>query len=724
MRKLLYSSFSFLLLIACLSGCIEDPDPAGGILNAALPSVVLSVEGMNATSITVKVEVSAENGAPVSVYGVCWTTSPDILPTIANDTLIAGRGKGSFTLTIDNLTPKTEYYLRPFATNIAGTGYPEGKTKVLTEEGLGKVRTLEVVDLTATTAECGGKIELTGELDIIERGIILKDLTNPLAEDAVRKIKIEMETDSFYCTVTDLKPATDYYVEAYVLDKLNRSYLVNETDSVKFTTFTGLPEIGEVKIEAEYESAELIAEILNIGNAPLQSRGFVFGTTENVDQEGDSLKIEVDQNGNNLGIFKVIVDELESNERYYVKAYASNAFGFVETETKYFYTKQDVPRLSFKLETFANGEAILTGKMEDSGRSPMSEIGICWNTTGVPEKDENKEVISLDGDHEFTFKLEKIVGGYTYYIRAYADNDYGTGYSDVIEFTAPARFTTQQADFKGDAGRNAASFIINNIFYLVGGDAGKVCTDQLITYNPSSVRWWELTPLPKEVGGVMELAACSHGETGYIMGGIDKDENVFEHFYTYDKRNNKWISYGVIPEKRYGGIGVSTPGLNSVYLIGGRNESKQNTSTIYQYAYGEWQEAVGTFKAEISNGVAFEYDKKLYVGLGSESRLWYTDISSGYISSSWEEAAVLDRVSSISTAVVYNENAYMIDSEGVIVELNLETHTWNKRGTFPKSGMLDYHMFVLQDKIYILGQSLHHGSMLITYDPVWDPVTD
>ncbi|MCD8193533.1 MAG: fibronectin type III domain-containing protein, partial [Tannerellaceae bacterium] len=242
MKKIVYSFFSFFLFIICLYGCIEDPHPGGGILNAALPSVTLSIEGVTATSVTVKIEVEAENGAPVSQCGVCWTTAEDLLPTIANDTLVAGNSKGSFTVTIPNLLPDQKYYLRPFATNSVGTNYTEEKREIITQDGLGIVSTLQVINITATSAECGGKIELQGEIDIAERGIILEDISTAGIE--TRWEKIDMETDSFYHTISDLKPSTSYYVKAYVKDILNRLYISNDPDSVKFDTPDGLPVLG------------------------------------------------------------------------------------------------------------------------------------------------------------------------------------------------------------------------------------------------------------------------------------------------------------------------------------------------------------------------------------------------------------------------------------------------------------------------------------------------
>lgn len=65
----------------------------------------------------------------------------------------------------------------------------------------------------STSVQCGGMITRQGEAEIEERGIYLMLNPEPSASDST--IRIDMEADSFYCTISDLKPETTYYVRAY-----------------------------------------------------------------------------------------------------------------------------------------------------------------------------------------------------------------------------------------------------------------------------------------------------------------------------------------------------------------------------------------------------------------------------------------------------------------------------------------------------------------------------
>ncbi|NCC88359.1 MAG: DUF1566 domain-containing protein, partial [Clostridia bacterium] len=59
--------------------------------------------------------VTNNGGSAVTAQGLCWSTTPN--PTTANNTTT------SFTAVMASLSPNTTYYVRAYATNIAGTGY-------------------------------------------------------------------------------------------------------------------------------------------------------------------------------------------------------------------------------------------------------------------------------------------------------------------------------------------------------------------------------------------------------------------------------------------------------------------------------------------------------------------------------------------------------------------------------------------------------------------------
>jgi hypothetical protein len=62
-----------------------------------------------------------DGGAAITASGVCWSTSPS--PTIADNNTTFATSSGTFPSIVNGLLTNTTYYVRSYATNIAGTAY-------------------------------------------------------------------------------------------------------------------------------------------------------------------------------------------------------------------------------------------------------------------------------------------------------------------------------------------------------------------------------------------------------------------------------------------------------------------------------------------------------------------------------------------------------------------------------------------------------------------------
>jgi len=77
---------------------------------------------------------------------------------------------------------------------------------------------------------------------------------------------------------------------------------------------------------------------------------------------------------------------------------------------------------------------ITGGYILSDGGTPVTQRGVCWNTTGTPTIDDPKTEDG-GGSGGFTSNVTGLTVGITYYVRAYATNNVGTGYGDPISFT-------------------------------------------------------------------------------------------------------------------------------------------------------------------------------------------------------------------------------------------------------------------------------------------------
>lgn len=96
---------------------------------AVLPTITTTlISELNFNAATSGGNISSDGGGAITKRGVCWSTKPS--PTIADSSLVSGTGSGNFTSKLSNLKSGTNYYVRAYATNTAGTAYGNELTLV------------------------------------------------------------------------------------------------------------------------------------------------------------------------------------------------------------------------------------------------------------------------------------------------------------------------------------------------------------------------------------------------------------------------------------------------------------------------------------------------------------------------------------------------------------------------------------------------------------------
>jgi len=87
----------------------------------SLASLSTTLVELKSNSAIVSGDITLDGNATIIQKGICWSISPN--PTIDDNKTNDGTGTGTFTTNLDNLTPNTTYYIRAYATNLAGTAY-------------------------------------------------------------------------------------------------------------------------------------------------------------------------------------------------------------------------------------------------------------------------------------------------------------------------------------------------------------------------------------------------------------------------------------------------------------------------------------------------------------------------------------------------------------------------------------------------------------------------
>ena len=123
-NKLLYLATIALTFISCEQ-------------KATFPTVITGDAIVYATAKTVQMNgyVESDGGEVVTERGICYVTSSSgVVPTISNNVVSAGSGKGSFSAILERVEPGT-YTYRAYATNDIGTSYGDIKYFKMTTSG-------------------------------------------------------------------------------------------------------------------------------------------------------------------------------------------------------------------------------------------------------------------------------------------------------------------------------------------------------------------------------------------------------------------------------------------------------------------------------------------------------------------------------------------------------------------------------------------------------------
>ena len=198
--KLLFTTI--LTGILFLSSCIKDPTLA--VLNTD-PVTEITVSTAKLAGV-----ITDDGGAEVTARGFCWGLLAN--PTIQDDIKPSGTGTGTFSATIENLQPNTQYYARAYAENSVGVAYGN-EIVFVTSTAAPAVTTTPISNITASSAVSGGNITYDGGGSIIGRGVCWSITPEPDLNDFFTSDGTG--SASFSSTMTNLTPATTYYVRAY-----------------------------------------------------------------------------------------------------------------------------------------------------------------------------------------------------------------------------------------------------------------------------------------------------------------------------------------------------------------------------------------------------------------------------------------------------------------------------------------------------------------------------
>ena len=404
------------------------------------PTVVTNaVTNITQTTALCSGNVTSNGGAAVTAKGMCWSTTQN--PTISNSHSTDGTGEGEYTSKLTNLSPKTTYYVRAYATNSMGTNYGE-QVMFTTNEEIDKptVITKSVGNITQTSAQCGGEVTDDGGTPVTSKGVCWSTAQNPTINNS--HTSDGSGDGDFISNITGLSANTTYYVRAYATNSEGTSY--GEQKSFTTLEYFELPTVTTYSVSSIMQTtASCGGYVSDDGGANVTAKGVCWSTLQN-----PTISDNITNDGTGEGAFTSTMTGLEAVTTYYVRAYATNSEGTSYGEERSFTTSPYLPTvITYPVTQFTESTATFEGNVVSDGGAEVTSRGFCWSTTENPTVNDSVSTENGNGIGEFYAEISNLIATVTYYVRAYATNSEGTSYGEQMIFTTLSTGTINDYEY-------------------------------------------------------------------------------------------------------------------------------------------------------------------------------------------------------------------------------------------------------------------------------------
>lgn len=384
-----------------------------------------TVKNIGITNALMGGEITYDGGKAVTDRGLCFSLNK--APTIKDLKISVGDGEGKFAIVASQLKENILYYVRAFAINSIGVAYGNERNFTTLDFRLVKLKTNPASEIGMFLATLNGEVFDDGGGHIMERGFLMSLSPNPSLSDmkfaSSQNIVGPMKT-----VVTELIDYTTYYYRSFAKNEKGYSLgnvLSFTTLDIKFPEIVTMPATNVSFTLANFE-----AEVKYDGGVPILERGFCFSTQPNPTIQDNKYLISGE-----LGVFKLVMTELQPGTLYYVRSFAKNRkglqYGNQVSFTTVAYTAPTV--ITQDVGQITTRSAQVNGQVTDEGNTLVTERGFCFGQNQNPSNTDQKVDLG-SGLGGFSYNFSGLSEGTTYYVRAFAINKKGIFYGEEKSF--------------------------------------------------------------------------------------------------------------------------------------------------------------------------------------------------------------------------------------------------------------------------------------------------
>ena len=189
-------------------------------------------------------------------------------------------------------------------------------------------------------------------------------------------------------------------------------------------------------VTAGYNQATVGGNVIDEGSSSITERGVCWGMSVNPTTSGSHTA-----SGSGLGVYYVLITELNPSTTYHARAYAINGSGTAYGDDISFTTSGGTfppTVITTAISNIQQTTATSGGNVSSQGSTLVTARGVCWSTSTNPTIALATKTSDGTGTGLFVSSLTGLTAGTHYYVRAYATNSIGTGYGSQLEFTTAA----------------------------------------------------------------------------------------------------------------------------------------------------------------------------------------------------------------------------------------------------------------------------------------------
>ena len=384
--------------------------------------------------------------------------------------------ENNFSARLDNLPAETSYYIRAYVKDLTGTIYSNqiiGATLNYTPPMFNTLRVGEVMlnSLNLSVNHTQGNTPTSGYGFVYSTTAQRENLRiGGMGVSTASFIGSPTNNVSFSATLNDLAVSTRYYIRAYAANSAGINYSDQlEANTSDLTAVT----LNNFNVNNP-ELYSLSATVDHIpGNTATTNYGFIYSrTVSGSDLERNTTGVS----DNNLtgapgSSFSSSLMNLTHNTTYYIRAYAINQEGTIYSNVLMRNTMNFTPVIFRDLRANTNNLYSLGISVNyTQGNTPIDGYGFVYSATATGNNlvtggtgvSAASFTGSPSGESSFSTTLSNLTAETAYNIRAYANNNLGTSYSNQETFSTLS-FTPAMLTPVSFSGINTNSFNVTTV---------------------------------------------------------------------------------------------------------------------------------------------------------------------------------------------------------------------------------------------------------------------